>query len=75
MQHQVHGADAEHGGIGIEAMKHTGTIPVGILLFQQFLAVMLLDVFCRFHNEAGSEARKAGRKGRRKDDEIDITTI
>ena len=44
MKHQVHGPDAEHGGIGIKTVKHAVLVMLGILLFQQLVLIVALHI-------------------------------
>ena len=51
MKHQVHRPDTQHGGIGVESVKHAVLVMLCILLFQQLFTIMALDILCRFHDE------------------------
>ena len=53
MQHEVHGTDAEHGGVGVEAVKHPGLIVDHISLLHQLGTVMVLDIFGGFNDKTG----------------------
>ena len=52
MQHQVHSTDAQHGEIGVEAVKHVVLVMVGILSLEQFTLVMLLHILGTLNDES-----------------------
>ena len=57
IQHQVHRADAQHLGVGIEATEHPMSEMILILGFQHLVDVFILDAFGTFDQEAGSSHR------------------
>jgi len=46
VEHHAHGADAQHGLIGIKSGKQAGFEVAYILGFHQFLFLMLADIGC-----------------------------
>ena len=54
VEHHIHGADAQHGLIGIEAGEHSGSIMLLVLGAHQLALIMLGDIL-------GSGGDKAGR--------------
>ncbi len=58
MQHQVHGPDAKHGLVGVEAMEHAVLVVVGVLFLQELLLVVLGDILGTLHNKTGTAHRR-----------------
>ena len=54
VQHEVHRTDTQHGEVGIETMEHTVLVVVGVLTLQQFLLIVLLNVFGALNDEAST---------------------
>ena len=54
MKHQVHRSDTKHREVSVETVKHLVLVVVGILLLQEFLPVVLLNVFRTLHDESGT---------------------
>ena len=52
VEHQVHGTNPEHRGVGVEAVQHAALVMVGIFPLEEFFLVMGLDVLGTFHDEA-----------------------
>ena len=52
VEHHVHGSDAQHGLVGVEAGEHGGGVMTLVLGFHQIHGVMLADVLRRGADKA-----------------------